>query len=128
MRQLLLVACGGMIGTVLRYGVAGLVGRARSGAMFPVATLTVNLVGCFVIGLLACLAETRGMFSGTTRAVLFIGVLGGFTTFSSFGYETFQLLRGGQNLAAGSFIALQLVLCLPAVWLGDTVARAMWGR
>lgn len=128
MRQFLLVAFGGFVGTALRYGVSGAIARTRAGAMFPYATLTVNLVGCFAIGALAGLVETRGLLSGTSRAVVFIGVLGGFTTFSTFGYETLQLLRNGQNLAAGTFIALHVTLCLTAVWLGDTAVRALWGR
>jgi CrcB protein len=60
--------------------------------------------------------------------VIFIGVLGGFTTFSSFGYETLQMVKGGQSLAAGTFIVMQIVLCLPAVWLGDVAVRTLWGR
>lgn len=128
MRQFLLVGFGGFIGTALRYGVGGIISRAKAGAIFPFATLTVNVVGCLVIGALAGLVETRGILSGTSRAVIFIGVLGGFTTFSSFGYETLQLLRGGQNLAAGIFVALQMILCLPAVWLGDVAVRSIWGR
>jgi CrcB protein len=128
MRQFLLVALGGFLGTALRYGVAGVITRTKAATVFPIATLTVNLVGCLVIGALAGLVETRGILSGTSRAVVFIGVLGGFTTFSTFGYETLQLVRSGQSLAAGTFIALQVVLCLSAVWLGDTAVRALWGR
>jgi len=112
----------------LRYGVSGVIARTRAGAVFPFATFSVNLLGCLVIGALAALVETRGILSGTSRAVIFIGVLGGFTTFSSFGYETLQLIKGGQFLAAGTFVAMQIVLCLPAVWLGDVAVRAIWGR
>jgi hypothetical protein len=61
-----------------------------------VETTIINVSGCVVIGLLAGLSETRGIFTGSTRAFLFIGVLGGYTTFSTFGYETFQLLRDAQ--------------------------------
>jgi len=128
MRQFLLVALGGFVGTAARYGVSGLIARTRAGAVFPFATFTVNFLGCLLIGALAGLVETRGILSGTSRAVVFIGVLGGFTTFSTFGYETLQLLKGGQYLAAGSFVAMQIMLCLPAVWLGDTAVRAIWGR
>jgi CrcB protein len=85
------------------------------------------VLGCLVIGFLAGLSETRGVFGGTMRAFLFIGVLGGFTTFSSFGYETFQLLRGGQGVAAGASIALQIVLGIGAVILGNGLAHAAWG-
>lgn len=128
MRQFLLVALGGFVGTAFRYGLTGLIARTRAGSTFPLGTLTVNLLGCLVIGALAALVETRGILTGTSRAVIFIGVLGGFTTFSSFGYETLQLVKGGQMLAAGSFVVMQIALCLPAVWLGDLAVRALLGR
>lgn len=128
MRQFLLVSFGGFIGTALRYGISGAIARTKAGAAFPFGTFAVNLLGCLVIGALAALIETRGILSGTSRAVIFIGVLGGFTTFSSFGYETLQLVKAGQMLSAGTFIAMQFVLCLPAVWLGDVAVRALWGR
>lgn len=128
MREFLLVAFGGFIGTALRYGVSGVISRTNMGAAFPLGTFTVNLLGCLVIGALAALVDTRGILTGTSRAVIFIGVLGGFTTFSSFGYETLQLVKGGQMLAAGSFVVMQFALCLPAVWLGDLAVRAVLGR
>ena len=128
MRQFLLVAFGGFVGTAFRYGLTGLISRTRVGTLFPLGTLTVNLLGCLVIGALAALVDTRGILTGTSRAVIFIGVLGGFTTFSSFGYETLQLVKGGQMLAAGSFVVMQFALCLPAVWLGDLAVRSLLGR
>ncbi|MBI5836831.1 MAG: fluoride efflux transporter CrcB [Candidatus Eisenbacteria bacterium] len=124
MGRLLLVGLGGALGSMARYLVGGLVGRMRGGASFPFETLLVNVTGCLVIGLLAGLAESRGLFSGATRAFLFIGVLGGFTTFSTFGYETFQLARGGEGVAALASVALHLVLGLGAVWAGFALARA----
>ncbi len=128
MRQFLFVAFGGFIGTALRFGVSGIIARTRAGAAFPFGTFTVNLLGCLVIGALAALVDLRGILTGTSRAVIFIGVLGGFTTFSSFGYETLQLVKGGQMLLAGTFVIMQFVLCLPAVWLGDLAVRALLGR
>jgi CrcB protein len=128
MRQFLLVALGGFVGTALRYGLTGAIARTKAGSVFPFGTFTVNLLGCLVIGALAALVDTRGILTGTSRAVIFIGVLGGFTTFSSFGYETLQMVKGGQILAAGTFIVMQIVLCLPAVWLGDVAVRTLWGR
>ena len=127
MERLVLVGLGGMLGTVLRYVVGGLVARAKAGATFPIETLVVNVAGCLAIGFLAGLAETRGLFTGATRSFLFIGILGGFTTFSTFGYETFQLLRDGQIGAGLSSVALQVVLGLGAVWAGDLVARLVGG-
>jgi len=127
MERLLLVGLGGFLGTVTRYSLGGLVARWKAGASFPYETLVVNVVGCLAIGFLAGLAETRGIFAGTTRAFLLIGVLGGFTTFSSFGYETFQLLRDGQFGAATASAILQVVLGLGAVWSGDVAARSIGG-
>jgi CrcB protein len=118
-----LVGLGGFLGTVARYGVGGFVARLRGGGTFPLETLVINVTGCLVLGVLAGLSETRGVFTGTTRAFLFIGVLGGFTTFSTFGYETFQLVRDGQWHGAALSLMLQVGLGLGAVWAGDTLAR-----
>jgi fluoride exporter len=126
MERLLWVGIGGFIGSALRYGVGGWITRMKGSATFPWETLVVNVTGCLLIGALAALAESRGLFAGTTRVFLFVGVLGGFTTFSSFGYETFQLLRQGQLAAAAASVALQLVLGLGAVWAGDALVRAVW--
>ncbi len=123
MEKLIAVGLGGMLGTIARYLLGGWLVRLRSGWSFPIETLVINVLGCLVIGLLAGLAETRGIFGGTTRAFLFIGVLGGFTTFSTFGYETFQLLRDGQHATAFASVALQLIAGLGAVWAGHALAR-----
>jgi CrcB protein len=124
--RFLLVGVGGFIGSTLRYTLGGLILRLKSGSLFPWETLAVNVIGCLVIGVLAGLSESRGLFAGTTRVFLFVGVLGGFTTFSSFGYETFELLRDGQWGSAVTSVALQLVLGLGGVWAGHTVAWS-WG-
>ena len=123
MGRVLLVGAGGFLGTVLRYLVGGWVGRWRAGWTFPAETLLINVTGCVVIGFLAGLSEARGVFTGATRAFLFIGVLGGYTTFSTFGYETFQMMRGAQWPAAAASVALQVGLGLGGVWAGHTLAR-----
>ena len=125
MEKLLWAGVGGFFGSTLRYVVGGALARAKGGATFPIETLVINVIGCFLIGCLAGLAETRGLFTGTTRVLLFIGVLGGFTTFSAFGYETFQLLRVGQWPAATASVGLQVVLGVGGVWAGNVVARAV---
>jgi fluoride exporter len=127
LERLLLVGLGGGLGSMGRYALGGLIGRLRSGWSFPLETLVINVAGCLVIGLLAGLAESRGVFAGTTRAFLFAGVLGGFTTFSTFGYETFQLLRDGQLAAASLSAGLQVVGGLGAVWAGAVLSRMAWG-
>jgi fluoride exporter len=119
----ILVGVGGFLGSVLRYVVGGWVGRLKAGWTFPVETLVVNVAGCAVLGALAGVAESRGVLTGTMRTFLFIGLLGGFTTFSSYGYETFQLLRDGQWQAAVLSTALQVVLGVGAVWVGHSLAR-----
>jgi CrcB protein len=90
---------------------------------FPIGTFSVNMLGCFVIGFLGQLSESRGLFQSDARLFLFVGVLGGFTTFSSFGFETFQLMRDGEFLYAGMNAVLQVVLGLLLVWLGWVLGR-----
>jgi CrcB protein len=125
MEKVLWGGVGGFLGSTLRYGLGGLVARMKAGWTFPLETLVINVLGCLVLGVLAGLAESRGLFAGTTRAFLFIGVLGGFTTFSTFGYETFQLMRDGQWAAAVLSTALQVVLGVGGVWAGHVIARSM---
>lgn len=120
-----LVGLGGFFGAVLRYAISGWVHRLGPGTMFPAGTLVVNLLGCALLGFLAALAETRGLFSPDARALLFIGLLGGFTTFSTFGYETFELLRDGQAAPALLSIALHVVLGIGAVWLGHVCGQQL---
>ena len=84
------------------------------------------LFGCLAIGLLSHLAETRGIFTAETRTLVFIGVLGGFTTFSAFGNETINLWREGESSLAMLNVSAHLVLCLGAVWLSRAVAYQIW--
>ena len=91
--QILLVGAGGFVGSVLRYGLSGAVHRLLPFAAFPYGTLAVNVVGCLAIGLLAGWSEARQVIGPELRLFLFIGLLGGFTTFSTFGYETFEMAR-----------------------------------
>ena len=109
MLQLVMIGIGGFIGAVLRYLTSDLVQRL-SGSGFPYGTLAVNALGCLVIGFLAVLAEERGIFTPEARALVFVGVLGAFTTFSTFSYETSSLLRSGQALPALLNIGVQIGL------------------
>ena len=127
MERWILVGLGGMIGTLLRYGTGGLIAKLKGGATFPIETLVINVAGCLAIGFLAVLSETRGIFDPSARGFLFVGLLGGFTTFSTFGYETFHLFREGQLAAGLTSIALQIVLGLGAVWGGAALARLVGG-
>jgi CrcB protein len=118
------VALGGALGSVARYACS--LGAARwLGSAFPWGTLLVNVAGSFAIGLLAALfvaADGRLLVSPEARAFVAVGILGGFTTFSSFSVETLNLARSGALGAAAANAGLSLVLCLAAVWLGFTAA------
>ena len=123
MMGFLLVGAGGFVGSVMRYLMSVWVHRILDNPWFPYGTLAVNVTGSLAIGFLAGLAESRSMFSSEARLFLFIGVLGGFTTFSSFSLETFSLARNTQMLAAVTNIACQLILGLVGVWTGNLLAR-----
>ena len=120
---ILFVGVGGFIGAILRYLVTNWVQDTLHTLSLPYGTLTVNMVGCLLIGLLAGLTESRNLLGPETRALILVGVLGGFTTFSTFGYETIQLLRDGESLAAFSNVGLQLCLGLVAVWIGYSASQ-----
>ena len=120
------VALGGALGSVARYLLGTWIQSASRSIDFPFGTLTVNLIGCFVIGLLSQLAETRGAFTPETRGLVFIGVLGGFTTFSSFGNDTLNLFRDGETVNALVNVGTNVILGLALVWLGRTVAFWIW--
>ena len=124
--RLALVGLGGMIGAILRYAMGGLVHKIYEGR-FPLGTLLVNSAGCLAIGFLFTLADDRGVMSAYTRLFVFVGVLGGFTTFSSFGYETFTLWRDGMAVWAGLNIVGNTIIGLVAVWLGHVIARLIPG-
>jgi CrcB protein len=120
LRHALLVAAGGLIGSVLRFLVVSALQR-RLPATFPYGTLCVNVIGCFAIGALGAWLSIRETPATELRLFAAVGVLGGFTTYSAFGWETFALLREGGGQRAFANVALQLVLGLAAVWAGYTV-------
>lgn len=126
MTKLFIIGAGGFVGSVLRYLVSGLAQGLSKSISFPFGTFAVNLLGCFLIGLLAHLSESEGVFSDSSRAFVFIGILGGFTTFSAFSNETFNLLRDGETSFALFNILGQVVICLSAVWFGRAVAFWVW--
>ncbi len=124
--NILLVGIGGFIGSVMRYLASGYVQQTTKSVDFPYGTLAVNVIGCFVIGFLAQLAEGRGVFTSESRLFVFTGILGGFTTFSSFGNETINLVRDSQMMNAFANVGTNLVIGLFAVWLGRTVSYMIW--
>jgi len=121
--NILLVGIGGFLGAASRYAVGGWVHKWLDSPWFPYGTLTVNILGCFLIGVLAGFAETRQFLTAEMRLLTMVGFLGGFTTFSTFGYESVSLLRDGQFLGIFWNIALHLSLGLLAVWLGLNLTR-----
>ena len=124
MARLLFVGLGGFVGTLARYWLSGVVAR-RYGETFPFGTLVVNALGCFVIGFLFYYFYDRSLTSPTFRTVVFIGLLGGFTTFSSYGLQTFTLLRDGELLLAFANVLASNIVCLVLVWIGYTLAKAI---
>ncbi len=126
MGRLLLVGAGGFLGSILRYLASGWVQQWLQTASFPFGTLAVNVLGCLVIGFLSQLADARGVFTPETRALVFVGVLGGFTTFSTFSNETFNLLRDNEVIPALANLSAHIVLGLGAVWLGRALAYWLW--
>ena len=125
---IVLVGVGSFIGGVLRFGLSTWVHRVLDNPWFPYGTLAVNALGRLSIGFLAGLAEARAaVFTSDVRLFIFVGILGGFTTFSSFALETFSLARDTQTVAALANIGLQLVFGLVAVWVGNVLAHAMGG-
>ncbi len=123
MLKLFLVGLGGAIGAVLRYLIGGLDYRF-SGGVFPVSTLVVNVTGSFAIGFLWGLVD-RFTFSPGTRLFLFMGILGGYTTFSTFSLETFNLVRDGEYRIAMVNTLASFTLGIAAVFLGYFLSRAL---
>ncbi len=130
MKAFLLVASGGAAGALLRWFVAGgvewLVGRVETGifhSKFPWGILAANLIGCLLIGLLYGFAETREWLTDATRWLLLVGFLGSFTTFSTFGWNSFDLLRHGHFAVALANVLVSVVVGLLLVWAGYALAR-----
>jgi CrcB protein len=120
--NLLVIAIGGAVGSVSRYLLSSLLLRV-TGAKFPLGTFVVNVIGCAIFGAIAGATSQRLTLSPETKLFLFVGILGGFTTFSSFAFESVSLLRDGQLLAASVNIAGQVVLGIAALWAGYFLAR-----
>lgn len=126
MTKLFLIGMGGFMGSLLRHLLSGVAQGLSRSVSFPYGTFAVNVAGCFFIGLCAHLADARGAFSDASRAFVFIGLLGGFTTFSAFANESFNLLHDGETSLALLNIAGQVAVCLGAVWCGRATAFWIW--
>ena len=124
--EYLWIALGSALGGMARYWLSGVVAR-RFGEAFPVGTLIVNVTGSFAIGFIASLSDPGGrlLMGVSARQFIMLGVLGGYTTFSSFSLQTLNLARDGEWLYASANVALSVLLCLLAVWFGQVMARML---
>ena len=124
MLKLLIIGGGGFLGAVVRYVLTGFAQRVFD-TLFPIGTLVVNVLGCLCIGVMIYLVEDRMVLSSDMRLFLAIGLLGAFTTFSTFGYETIQMLRDGQSLGALVNVLLNVTLGIGAVWFGRLALKVI---
>jgi CrcB protein len=124
MQNTIFIAVAGLIGTLLRYWLSGAVAR-QYGETFPWGTMAVNLIGCLITGAVFFLTEERFLMSPTIRTVILIGLLGGFTTFSAYGLQTFALLREGQFGLATLNVVTSNILGLLMVWVGYVLGRVL---
>lgn len=125
MTQVLAIGIGGAIGSLLRFWMSDWV-HSFAGRGFPYGTLTVNVLGCLAMGVLFVLLTERFSDNAVLRAGILIGVLGGFTTFSSFSIETFGLMEQGAYIKAALNMALSLVLCVGGTWIGVILGRQLF--
>jgi fluoride exporter len=121
-QKLVLLCVAGAAGTLARFFLAGIVQRLHP-YDFPWGTLAVNALGCLLFGIVWSLAEGRGVISPQTRAIILVGFMGAFTTFSTFAFETSQLMHRGEMLAAGGNLLLSNVLCIVLVFAGIALGR-----
>ncbi|NQU21874.1 MAG: fluoride efflux transporter CrcB [Candidatus Nealsonbacteria bacterium] len=117
LQKLLWIAVAGGMGALARYGLSGLVQRTTNGE-FPWGTFVVNVTGCLVFGMLSAIAESRLSISGETRTIILVGFMGSFTTFSTFAFETSEMLRVSQWLAAAGNVAGHNIAGIIALLLG----------
>jgi len=123
MKNALAVGLGGFFGCIARYLTGVLVVRLFDAPVFPYATLIVNITGCLLIGLFGGLAENTDLISPELQLLLIVGLLGGFTTYSAFGFQTLALARDGRMLLAVLNVSAHIILGLSAVWLGTLIAK-----
>lgn len=123
-RNIILVGVGGFLGSVFRYLVTILLARQFT-TSFPLGTLTVNIVGCFLIGILFALSEKGNLLTPEWRIFLTTGFCGGFTTFSTFSYESIRLLQDGELLYLSLNVALSVIVGFAATYLGMFVIKSV---
>jgi CrcB protein len=128
MTRFLIVAAGGGLGAMARYGLGLMLGRMTPGSVWPWATLTANVIGGLAMGLLVgWLALRAGAGQESVRLFAAVGLLGGFTTFSAFSLETVLMIERRQFAMAGGYVALSVILSITALFIGLMVARRAFG-
>lgn len=118
------VGLGGALGSIARY-LVGLLIYERAGTRFPYGTFVINLLGCFVIGVVMTVLDTHLELSPAWREAMPIGFIGAFTTFSTFEYETLRAVQHGQAVTALAYVVSSVVLGLGAVWAGASLGRVL---
>jgi fluoride exporter len=126
LKQAIVVALGGALGSIARYKLGGFVLHHTNSWNFPASTFFVNVCGCFAMGALAAIAEHHDLLSAYARIFVFTGLLGGFTTFSAFGYESAFLLRRGMPSMALTYAALSVLCGVVGVLLGLEAVDLLW--
>jgi len=124
MLELLVVGAGGFLGAIARYGVTRWMARFTSGG-FPFGTMVVNIVGCLLIGVVFAFVEARPQLPPNIRLFLMIGILGSFTTFSTFGHETLELLRNGSVVPVAAYLLGSVTMGLIAVIVGRALGHVL---
>lgn len=122
MEKYLFIGLGGFLGSIARFQLSSLI-QNKLESHFPYGTMVVNILGCFFIGLLITMFQERLEVGQNLRLFLIIGLLGGFTTFSAFSYDTFALIKSGNLLSAGLNAGISLFGCLVATWIGFYVGE-----
>jgi CrcB protein len=125
LQQYFVIGLGGALGSMLRFGLGSWVDAtvSKAGQLFPWGTIVVNITGCFVIGFIAGISfGDRALISPLARSFIMIGILGGYTTFSSFSLQTLTLAQNNQWSGAAANVTISLVLCLVGTWLGSLLA------
>ncbi|MCL4127466.1 UNVERIFIED_CONTAM: hypothetical protein GTU68_021651 [Idotea baltica] len=116
-QEILLVGLGGSIGAVLRFGLSKIINNNFSYS-FPISTFLSNFIGCFLIGLVMPVLERNNLLDSNLKLFLIVGLLGGFTTFSIFGFQVIDLIKRGELFLSLSYVLLSVILCILAVFLG----------
>ena len=129
LQQYIVIGLGGALGSMLRFGLGSLIDSnvQKTGYIFPWGTIIVNITGCFIIGFIFTISSSEGriILSSLTRNFIMIGILGGYTTFSSFSLQTLTLMQAGQRWEAAANVVLSVVLCLAGCWLGAMLANSL---